>query len=232
MGDAAGDDTREAEREASAETPTGEHRKLAASPWFWVAIVLAAFSIPVARTYLRAHSAPAVGVLWQMPDWSLTDQNGHAFGARELRGRVYIANFIFTTCALECPRLTREMGHLAPDVARFGDRVHLVSISVDPVNDTPERLREYMARYHADPNRWTFVTGTEDAVMRAVTAGFRVGVEQPARNADGTFNPVDLAHSNRFALVDARGRLRATYLADPDGVRDLMRDLATVVDER
>jgi protein SCO1/2 len=210
--------------------PSGTWQRLAGSPWFWVALVLVVFAVPLVRTFRRAHAHP-VGVLWPLPDWTLTDQNGQPYGARNLHGKVYIANFIFTSCALECPRLTREMGHLVPQLSRFGDRVHFVSISVDPTTDTPERLRTYMARYHADPQRWTFVTGPEDAVMQAVTAGFRVGVEQPPRAADGTFNPLDLAHSNRFALVDAQGQLRNTYEADPAGVQQLLEDVATVVAE-
>jgi protein SCO1/2 len=210
--------------------PSGWQR-ITGSPLFWVAIVLVAFAMPLARTFARARREPVM-TMWPLPAWQLTDQDGHPYGSRDLAGRVYIANFIFTTCVLECPRLTREMGHLLPMLAPYGDRVHLVSISVDPQNDTPERLREYMARYHADRHRWTFVTGPADAVMHAVTEGFRVGVQDAPRRADGTFDPLELVHSNRFALVDVHGRLRRTYVADADGMRDLMRDLPAVLEER
>ncbi|MEI8254615.1 MAG: SCO family protein [Deltaproteobacteria bacterium] len=206
-------------------------QRLAGSPWSWVALVLVVIGGVFASTFHRA--APrAVPALWTLPDWALVDQDGHPFGARDLRGRVYIANFVFTSCVLECPRLTHEMSHLAPQVARYGERVHLVSLSVDPSHDGPEQLRGYMARYHADPRRWTFVTGPEEQVLAAITGGFRVGVEIPARGPDGSFNPAELAHTNRFALVDTRGRLRGTYLAEPDGIQQLIDDLAVVVAER
>jgi protein SCO1 len=202
------------------------------SPWAWVAAMVLVLGGLGVRASFHARAQRPVPVLWSLPDWALTDQDGHAFGARELRGRVYLANFIFTSCVLECPRLTLEMSHLAPRVAAYGDRVHLVSLSVDPVHDTPERLRAYMTRYHADPRRWTFVTGPEDQVMAAITGGFRVGVELPARGPDGSFNPSELAHTNRIALVDARGRLRGTYQAEPEAIEQLLGDLAVVAAER
>ncbi len=206
-------------------------QRITGSPWSWVALVLVVLGAVFARTFRRA-ATHAVPVLWALPGWALIDQDGQPFGARDLRGRVYIANFIFTSCVLECPRLTHEMSHLAPQVARYGDRVHLVSLSVDPAHDTPVQLRGYMARYHADPRRWTFVTGPEDQVLATITSGFRVGVDLPARDADGGFNPAELAHTNRFALVDTQGRLRGTYLAEPDGIHQLLDDLAVVVAER
>src|SRR5262249_36823101 len=152
--------------------------------------------------------AAALPVLWQMPEWRLVDQSGRAFGSAELRGKVYVANFIFTSCVASCPRLSARMARLQARLGNLARAGHLVSVSVDPADDTPARLREYGARFHQDPGLWTFVTGPEDAVARAVDYGFRVGVERPARGLHGEFNPIELAHSNRFALVDTRGRLR------------------------
>lgn len=206
-------------------------RRLTGTPWSWVLLVVLVLGAVFARTCRRV-TPRTVRVLWPMPAWALVDQDGQPFGTRELRGRVYIANFVFTSCVLECPRLTHEMSHIVPRVERYGAQVHLVSLSVDPAHDTPEQLRAYMARYHADPRRWTFVTGPEDRVLQAITQGFRVGVETPAHDAGGTINPADLAHSSRLTLVDARGRLRGTYPAEPEGIQELLDDLAVVVAER
>jgi protein SCO1/2 len=188
--------------------------------------------VPLARTVLHPYRPP-LPVLWQMPEWRLTDQNGAAFGASELRGRVYVADFIFTTCTYSCPRLTSRMALVQDRVRRLHGAAHLVSVSVDPVTDTPERLRAFAERYHADPALWTFVTGPEDAVVRAVSQGFREGLAMPQRGPHGEFNPVELAHSNRFALVDARGRLRGSYVALDDAELDrLMDDVGRLAAER
>jgi protein SCO1/2 len=208
-----------------------------ASPRAWLSLILAgavAVTLSGALLWHRVHAPTArdVPVLWRLPAWRLTNQDGVAFGASELRGRVYIADFVFTSCVMECPRLTRQMAHLQPMVRQLGpDRVRLVSFSVDPTNDTPPRLRAYMAQHRADPGLWTFVTGPADDVMRAVTEGFRVGVQDAPRAADGTFNPIELAHSNRFALVDRHGRLRGLYEADDTGTQELTAALTTVLRE-
>jgi protein SCO1/2 len=198
-------------------------------PWPWIALVAALFAIPFARSIARARHRQ-LPVLWQLPAWELSDQNGRPFGARELRGTIYVASFIFTSCVSECPRMTREMAHLEPEMARYHGRVHMVSISVDPAHDTPDRLREYMARYHADPALWTFVTGPEQAVLRAVGDGFRIDVELPRRGPNGDYDPVQLAHANRFALVDGQGRLRGSYRADDEGEQNLAADLARLAE--
>ena len=171
-------------------------------------------------------------MLWQLPAWQLVDQSARPFGSRDLAGKVYIANFVFTSCVASCPRLTRQMSHFQPDVQAMHGRARLVSISVDPTNDTPQRLREYAERYGADPSVWTFLTGPADEVMRAVEQGFRIGVQQPARGPHGEFNPIELAHANRFALVDGRGRLRGSYDADDDGTSRLMSDARSLLEER
>src|SRR5947207_1103510 len=105
----------------------------------WGLVACATLAVLVTRRFHPTRTE-ALPVLWQLPAWELTDQDGHAFGARELRDRVYVANFVFTSCVLECPRLTRQMSHLQEHVRELNGRSRLVSISVDPINDTPERL--------------------------------------------------------------------------------------------
>lgn len=190
-----------------------------------LALVLA--SIPlVVRAVVRARVAP-LPVLWPMPAWSLVDQDGRAFGARQLAGHVYVTDFIFTSCTASCPMLTARMASLQD---RLGDRggIRFVSISVDPSHDSPERLRAFASRFHADTRTWSFVTGPEDDVVRAVDQGFRVGVEWQRGAA---YDPITLAHSNKFALVDAQGRLRGAYDSDTEGLARLAHDALALANE-
>lgn len=198
--------------------------RLLGRPWIWIALVVLIFLLPMVRTLLRAMSPPPLDVLTTVPEWRLIDQDGRPFGARELRGHVYVADFIFTTCTYSCPRLTSRMASLQPRLRALPGGVRLVSISVDPTHDTPERLREYAQRYHADTAMWTFVTARDEQEMQAVARGFLAGVSRGERLPDGTWNPVQLAHSNRFALVDAQGRMRGSYDADDEGLARLVRD--------
>lgn len=148
-----------------------------------------------------------------IPPWEMTDQDGRPFGSATLAGRPYVIDFVFTTCTLSCPRLTRTMASLQARLRPLGDRVRLVSMSVDPVTDTPERLRAYGAQNGADFTRWTFVTGTEETVPRVVERGFRQALIWPSAGLREPYNPVALAHADRFCLVDGRGHLRGLYQA-------------------
>src|SRR5262249_9494553 len=130
-------------------------------------------------------------------------------GRVDLHGSVWVADFIFTRCAGTCPMITQRMAELqaacASDPALKD--IRFVSISVDPEFDRPEVLRDYAARVHADPERWTFLTGTRDAVRGLVRDGFKLPVE----DQDDAAMPI--MHSQSFVLVDRTGGVRA--VADP-----------------
>jgi protein SCO1/2 len=99
--------------------------------------------------------------------------------------------------------------------------VRLVSFSVDPENDTPQVLAEYSARVHADPSRWSFVTGQVDEVARTVVLGFKVSAAKVARGA----GDYDVTHGNWLVLVDRAGRLRGYYSCESsDDVQGLVDD--------
>ncbi len=162
-------------------------------------------------------------VLQSVSDFRLVDQTGAPFGSEELAGRVWVANFVFTTCPSVCPMLTQQMANLDRRLQARDLDVRLVSFSVDPENDTPEVLRAYAARHGADATRWRFLTGPREAVKAAVEGGLRMRMGE--REAPGG----DIAHGMHFVLVDGQGRLRGFYRSDGDGMADLERDVATLV---
>ena len=158
---------------------------------------------------------------------ALTDQDGRALRSEEaLRGKVWIAGFAFTSCVSICPMLTSQMANVQRRLEPHGDRVHLVTITVDPETDTPERLREYAARYGADLSRWSFLTGEPERERATIEQGFRrpIGAR---REVPGGY---DILHSGDLMLVDQRGMLRGLYPTDQEGLDRLMADVDQLLD--
>jgi protein SCO1/2 len=153
-----------------------------------------------------------------VPPFGLTDQAGVALTQDSLRGKVWIANFIFTRCPDVCPALTARMHDVAQSMEASQVTVEIVSISVDPTHDTPEVLRAY-ATLHRAPPTWRFATGPRDDVARLLRDGFHVAFAD-----DGPISG-PITHSDRFVLVDALLRIRGYYHgADADDLARLTAD--------
>ncbi len=154
------------------------------------------------------------------PPFALTDQDGNSLSLADLRGKAVLLDFIYTNCPGPCPILTglhvEVQRALAPSVR---DRVRIVSVSLDPLTDTPTVLREYARKRGADTANWSFLTG-EPAAIDAVLKDYGVG---SARQPDGT-----IAHLVVTFLIDGEGRIVQRYIGleghDPKQVRaDLER---------
>ncbi len=151
----------------------------------------------------------------------LTSQTGQTFdSARALKGKVWVANFIFTTCMGPCPRMTQTMRWVQKQTSGLPN-VQLVSFTVDPKNDTPQALADYARRFDADTTNWTFLTGPMDALHQVGRYSLKV-----------TEITGELSHSTRFVLVDRRGNVRGYYDTAADGelgklvagIRELARE--------
>ncbi len=163
-----------------------------------------------------------IPVIAELPDPVLVDQDGRIFDREALDGKLWVTSFIFTHCRATCPRLVAQMKTLQ---SRFTDvpTVHFLSISVDPRNDTPDVIKAYMASNQIDEHNWRFVTGAEKAVHDFVVGGFKVGYGR-------TRWSTELTHSNSFALIDDRARIRGYYGSDDEGLEKLEQDLRTLAD--
>lgn len=142
-------------------------------------------------------------------DFSLTERSGRTITKDDLLGHPWAVGFIFTRCAGPCPKVSTQMRKLQD--ALEGTEVRLVSISVDPEYDTPERLRRYAEAYGADPERWLFLTGDRKEIYRLIIDSFRMPVaEQPGTD--------QVLHSTNILHVDSEGRVVAKYnaLVDSD----------------
>jgi protein SCO1/2 len=197
--------------------------RLVARPAFWIVAVALLFGVPLGRSLAR-RVPPAQPVLGTLPDFTLTDQEGHPFGTKDLAGKVWVADFIFTGCQASCPMLSQKMAEVAKRARHLGPDLHLVSLTVDPETDTPARLAEYAARYGASPRKWSFLTGAMTDIQAAVTGGFKIGM---GREKSGEF--WEIFHGEQLVLVDRQLRIRGYFPATPEGLDRLMDAIASVI---
>jgi protein SCO1 len=152
-----------------------------------------------------------------VPTFQLTNQNGQPFGSVQLAGKIWIADFIYTTCPGPCPMISSRMSELQKPLRKSD--VHLVSFSVDPEKDTPAVLRGYAAKLQAEPGRWDFLTGPKSVIYKLSHDGFKLAV------ADGSEAEGLPVHSTRMVLVDRRGKIRGYYDAtEAEAITKLLAD--------
>jgi protein SCO1/2 len=184
-----------------------------------------ALAVAIAVVLGGCEPVQSVPVWTTLPEFVLIDQDSQPYGTDQLRGRPWIADFIFTHCPGRCPMLTREMARIQTDLRGKGwDDVQLVSISVDPENDTPEVLAAYASKHGAQKGNWRFLTGQRDQIWSLGVDGFKLPI---ADTEDGFDGPI--LHSNKFVLTDRQGRIRGYYDALEKPARaKLLRDLEIV----
>ena len=127
------------------------------------------------------------------------DSEGKSITLNTLKGKVWVADFIFTTCTMACPIMTGNMNTIHKKYKK-NDDLRLVSISVYPEYDTPKVLKEYASQYDANTDTWHFLTGEESTVKEVIRDGFKIGDYEDI-----------IFHSEKFALVDRDGMIRAYY---------------------
>jgi len=213
------------EKSAVLDSRPGPLGQLIGRSAFWALVVafVAALSLSLA---LSRKLPPAPKTFGTLPAFALTSDKGVAFGTQQLEGRVWIASFMFTSCPTVCPKLMEKMAEIQHRTRNAGTAVHLVSISVDPENDTPERLEQFARRFKASPYRWTFLTGEQKALEETVVKGFKLAMGKDAESA------LQIFHSERFVLIDQQGKIRGYYDADKPGVDAMLRDVNYLINVR
>jgi protein SCO1/2 len=145
----------------------------------------------------------ALPILATVPEFALIDQNDQAFSMARLKGKIWLADMIFTKCETICPTMSTNFSALQSSLDR---EIRLVSFSVDPEYDKGEVLREYAQRFNADTTRWTFVTGHRPTIFSLAKTGFLLGVDSVGLTPDAL-----VTHSEKFVLIDREGRMRGYY---------------------
>lgn len=149
-----------------------------------------------------------------IPFFEMIDTNGSSFGSENLKGKIWVADFIFTTCAGPCPIMSTEMSGIHK--AFIDDKnIQTVTYTVNPDYDTPEVLAQYAKRYNADTEQWHFLNAPYEDIQSIITNGFKMGDMEEI-----------VFHSTRFALVDRNMNIRGYYTGtDSVDVEKLKRDI-------
>jgi len=185
-------------------------------------IILSLFAVLVSATIwpinLLSRKIEPLPTIAALKDFSLTDSNNSEFSSSKLAGKVWLANFFFTSCGGICPFMTGELRKI---FQRFGERedLHFVSITVDPLRDSPSALKEYANNFDIDVPRWHFLTGQAERINDISLKGFMIGnIDDPS------------FHSDRIVLIDREQKIRGYYSsADEEALKKLVRDIEAVL---
>lgn len=199
-----------------------DQRKLEKSTLPWIVLGLIVIGIALLNLWLVFDKKPestAEVVFASVPDFSLMNQQDQPLGLSDLRGKIWVADFIFTHCPTICPVMTQEMAKLQSEFDT--QPVYFVSFTVDPERDTPEVLSRYAVQFGADKQRWHFLTGEKDQIYQLANEGFKLSAAQHG----GGF-----PHSTKFALVAPDGKIHGYYDSrSKPAMKRLRKDVKTLL---
>ena len=176
---------------------------------------------------LLACARPELPQLGDVPEFTLRDQRDQPVSARDLRGKIWIANFMFTSCPDVCPLLTTKLAGVRTRLVADRTMVQYVSFSVDPGTDTPAVLAKYVAEHHVDFRDWRFLTGPLGDIKQVVVGGFKQLMQLDPKAKPGS--PESILHGSHFVLVDGKLAIRGFYPSDDEGLLRLARDTRILV---
>ena len=181
-------------------------------------VAAAALLICLTACVRRASSLP---VYYDVPTFDLVAQDGQPFHSAVLAGKIWVADFIYTTCSGPCPRMTSQMHEVQDAIAKMPD-VKLVSFTVDPAHDTPLVLADYAKVHGASSAHWYFLTGPETTLQKLDRDVFKLG------NLDAS-----MQHSTRFVLIDRQSRIRGYYdTSESRSIPHLINDINALAREQ
>jgi protein SCO1 len=172
-----------------------------------------------------SRRAPSLEVFGDIPQFELTAQDGRTFHSQTLAGKIWVADFIYTTCPGPCPRMTSQMREVQDAVLKIPHEiadVRLVSFTIDPANDTPPVLAAYAQTHGALSTMWYFLTGPVATLQMLDRDAFKLGDINAA-----------MQHSTRFVLVDRQGRIRGYYdTSEPSAIAKVIAGINALARER
>jgi protein SCO1/2 len=141
----------------------------------------------------------------QIPSFTLVNQEGKTITEKDVDGKIYVANFFFTTCRNICTKMTNNM-HLIQDVYGDDDEIYLLSHSVTPETDSVPRLKKYALENKISSDKWSLLTGDKSSIYRLAKqeyfAGDTIGFYQTGN---------EFLHTENFILIDKHRRIRGVY---------------------
>jgi protein SCO1/2 len=155
-----------------------------------------------------------------IPFFYFLNQDSVIVKSTDLKGKIWVTDFFFTTCSTICPGMTNNMKKLNENTQDLKDHVQFISFSINPDFDKPHVLKQYMKIHDIKTPNWLFMTGDEVETHRLGVEDFHIHASQDDKSNDG------YAHSEAFALVDKEGHVRGVYnVADPKQLEQLEVDL-------
>ena len=204
---------------------SGVIEKLTRSKIFWSIFVLLAFGMPLMRSLMR-ELPEELPIIHKLPEYELINEHGRPFGSKNLKGKVYLASFAFTSCPMTCPKLMKKLQIVQKRAKGLGTHFAMATFTVDPENDTPAVLNRYAREIKANPFVWSFLTvkGEDKEKLRSLLIkGFKVPMGDHESLEDSSL--YDIAHSNRLVLIDKEGQVRGYYPTTKEGIDRAMLDL-------
>lgn len=151
---------------------------------------------------------------YDVQSFSFQNQDGKTVSLESLKGQVWVADFIFTNCKTICPPMTSHMAELQKQMEEENLQARIVSFSVDPENDTPEKLKKFAANYPLNFQNWDFLTGySQEEIEKFALKSFKSIVKKPE-------DEDQVIHQSSFYLVDQNGKVVKDY----DGAKDTPYD--------
>ena len=181
----------------------------------WGALLATIVGVMIAFLVSQFDHGPDLPVISELPDFTLTNQFSQPFTKASLVGHVTLADIIFSRCGGPCPEMTRKMSALQrtlPD----SRKVKLLTLTTDPGYDTSTVLKNWASHFHADFDRWSFVTGPKFDIAKLAVNGLKlIAEEKPV--SDRTSAEDLFIHSTIFVIVDKHARLRGSFdSTEPD----------------
>lgn len=137
-------------------------------------------------------------------NFSLKNQEGDVYSHNDLKGKIYVANFFFTSCPGICPKMMTNMKKFA-NAFKNNDEVRIVSFTVDPERDTVEKMKKYADKNGINSKQWNLLTGDKETIYELGVYGYLLSAQEDA------LAPGGFLHSGQFILVDKEKRIRGIY---------------------
>lgn len=159
------------------------------------------------RDLVRLADGTVDTVHYTTPKFALTDQNGRECSHRDVDGKIRLVDAFFTACPTICPAISSQLSRLHDQILMDGneDAIRILTHTVDPERDTPERMRRYAERLQADPDLWRFLTGPKEELYPLLQEGYLLTALASDTAAGGFF------HSDQVLLIDKQGHIRGSY---------------------
>jgi protein SCO1/2 len=196
--------------------------------WFYIAF----FIVLIAGFYAALMATTDIGkvklpILNNIHPFEFTRQDGKKVSEKKVDGKVYVAEYFFTTCKGICPKMNRNMKRVYSELKKERDFM-ILSHTVDPQTDSVQRLKVYADSIGADIQNWWFLTGSKDNLYKTARESYLL--DDPQNNSLSINE--QFLHTQFFALVDGKGQLRGIYDGlKEDEIQKLIRDCHKLLDE-